>query len=209
VKAGSVITGIDFTLNPVRPFTIRGTLQAESGVLTESVSVSIMGHAGEGGHSGTGRDGKFEIGDVGPGAYTIHARTSDKTLPLFGSATVEVRDSDVEALTLVLRPIPKTNGEVRVEGAASADLKLPSIFFVPTDQDAVMNVQMVDTGKDRRFTVALTPGEYRFSFNAAIAGLDIQRVTLDGRPVTNGKLLIDGSPEAKKLVIILGSKARP
>ncbi|MDP8979666.1 MAG: carboxypeptidase-like regulatory domain-containing protein [Acidobacteriota bacterium] len=209
VKAGSLITGINFILNPVRPFTIRGTLQAESGILTESVSMWITGHAGEGGHSGTGRDGKFEIGDLGPGAYTIHARTSDKTTPLFGNATVEVRNSDVDALTLVLRPIPKVDGEVRVEGDASTDLKLRSIIFVPTDQDALLNMQMADPDKDRRFTVALIPGEYLFSFNPAIAGVDVQRVTLDGKPATNGKLLIDGSPEAKKLVIILGPKARP
>lgn len=75
VKAGSLISGIDFTLNPARPATVRGTLRTESGVLNDAVTLWISGRTGEGGHNATGKDGKFEITDVGPGSYTISAET--------------------------------------------------------------------------------------------------------------------------------------
>ena len=66
IKAGTVTAGIDFTLNPVRPAIVRGTLYAENHVFTETATLWIMGTAGEGGHNDTGKDGKFVITDVGP-----------------------------------------------------------------------------------------------------------------------------------------------
>lgn len=196
VKPGSLSTGIDFVLDPVRPVTVRGTLRTETGVLTERVTLWIMGQAGEGGgeggHNGSGADGKFEIADVGPGTYTISAETLNKTAPLFGVTTVEVRGEDIDSVHLVLRPIPKIEGEVRVEGGGSAKLNLGSIFFTRTDQVTPMSMQIGRPDQDRRFTIALIPGEYDLSFDVPAGNFDVERVTLDGRPIANWKLQIDG-----------------
>jgi hypothetical protein len=206
VKAGSVTTGIDFVLNPVRPVTVRGTLHTETGVLAEPATLWITGLAGEGGHNDTGKDGKFEISDVGPGTYTISAETLNKSAPLFGISTVEVHGADVDAIDILLKPIPKIDGELRVERGGSADLKLGSIYFTRTDLVTAMPMQIGHPDNDRRFTVSLIPGEYNLSFDDSISKLGVQWVTLDDKPITNWKLHIDGSSETKKLVVALGSK---
>jgi hypothetical protein len=210
LKAGSVIPGIDFTLNPVKPATVRGTLHSESGVLTERATLWIMGRAGEGGHNSTSENGKFEIRDVSPGTYTISAQTLNKTAPMFGMTTVEVRGGDVDAVDLVMRPMPKIEGEVRVEGGApAADLKLGSIYFTGGERVTAVGMQIGRPDKDGKFMVTLPPGEYSLSFDASIRKLGVHKVTLDDKPITNWKLQIDGSPETKNLVIVVGSNPRP
>jgi hypothetical protein len=210
VKAASVTTGIDFILNPTRPATVRGTLHSAGGALAEPATLWIMGQAGEGGRNGSGKDGKFEIADVGPGTYTISAKTLSKTTPLFGMTTVEVRGTDVDAIDLMLRPIPRIDGQIRVEDGGSADSELGSIYFRPSDPTMTsMNLDIGKPDKNRRFTVALIPGEYTLGFDSSISKLGVQKVTLDDKPITNWKLQIEGSSETRRLVIVLGQRPQP
>jgi hypothetical protein len=206
VKAGSSVTGIDFTLNPAQPLTVRGTLHTETGVLSEPASLWIMGQNGEGGHNGNGKDGEFEIGDLSPGTYTISAETLNETAPLFGLATVAIRGEDVGSVDLVLHAIPKIEAEIRMEGGAPAGVKLGSIYFIRTDAVTAMNMQIGHPDKDQKFTIALIPGEYSLSFDESINTIGVQRVTLDDKLITDWKLQVDGSPQTKKLVIVLGPK---
>jgi hypothetical protein len=209
VKAGSVTTGIDFILTPTRPATVRGTLHTEAGILPGKAALSIMGQLGEGGHNGTGEDGKFEIGDVSPGAYTISAETLDQSAPAFGSATVEVHEADVDGIDILLKAVPRIEGEIQVEGYAAADLKLGPVVFMRSDRTAPGSMGVGQPDVDRRFTVGLTPGEYRMSLDALAVRRRIVRVELDGKPITDWKLRIDESQEPKKLLIVLGPEARP
>jgi hypothetical protein len=209
VKAGAETTGIDFVLDAIRPLRVRGTLHTETGVMVERANVSIMGQAGEGGHNGDGRDGKFEIADLGPGTYTILAETMNKTAPLFGTATVEVRGEDVNAIELVLRPEPKIDCEIRVEGAVLPDVKLGPIYFMGNSGVSALNMRTGHPDKDRKFTVALIPGEYLVSIDASIKNFVVRSITLDDKPITNWKLHIDKSPETRKLTIVVGAKSNP
>ena len=232
VKVGSLTSGIDFVLKPARPATVRGTLHTESGVFAERVTMWIMGRTGEGGHNADGEGGKFEISDVGPGTYTISAETQGLNsarlgnlaqLPnqnpelfrkmaeeargsaaLFGSTTVEVHGSDVDSVDILLRPVPKIEGEFRLEGTGAADLNLGAIYFNRTERITVMPMEMGQPDKDRRFSILLIPGEYTLGFDESITKLGVQSVTLDGKPIMNWKMRIDESPETRKLVIVLG-----
>jgi hypothetical protein len=206
VKSGSTITGIDFVLDPVRPATLRGTLRTETGILTERATMWIMGRSGEGGHNDTGKqDGTFEIADVAPGTYTISAETPRSKPPLFGIATVEVLGDDLDSIGIVLKPVPIIEGELQVEGGGSADLGAGSVYFSQTDQISMMSMLIGHPDKDRKFTIALVPGEYSLTFDPPIVKMGVQRVTLDGKSITDWKLRIDDSPGTKKLVIVLGS----
>jgi hypothetical protein len=209
VKAGSMVTGIDFILNPVRPVTVRGTLHSDAGVFAEPVTLWIMGQAGEGGHNGSGDKGRFEIADVSPGTYTVSAESLNKAAPLFGMATVEVRGEDVDSVDLALRAIPKIEGEVRVESGDSASVRLNSVFFTRRERVTAVPMQIGQPGPDHRFTIELIPGEYDLGFDGSASNLVVQRVTLDDKPITNWRLLVDGSSDTKKLVIIVGAKPRP
>lgn len=118
VKSGSVTTGIAFVLEAALPAKIRGTLRSEAGPVTERVTLWIAGQAGEGGHNGSGADGKFEIGDAAPGSYLISARTLGETARLYGSTTVSVGNADVNGVEILLRPSAKVEGRIQWEGAA-------------------------------------------------------------------------------------------
>lgn len=133
VKAGGITTGVDFVLSPVRPATVRGTLRTETGPLAERVTIWITGREGQGGHNGTGMDGMFEIADVGQGTYTISAETLNKAAPLFGTSTVEVHAHDVDSVDLVLRPVPKIEAEIRVEGGSTPDVGLGAVYLLGTE----------------------------------------------------------------------------
>jgi hypothetical protein len=128
VRSGSVTPGIDFVLIAVRPATIRGTLHTEAGVFLEPVALWIAGQGGEGGHNGSGSNGAFQIGEVSPGAYIVSAQTLGKAARLFGTTTVNVRESDVSGIDIMLRPSPKLEGQIRVETGSFADLKNGSIL---------------------------------------------------------------------------------
>ena len=104
VKSGSVTAEIDFTLSPASPAVLRGALHTEAGPLSETANLWLMGQAGEGGHNGTAREGRFEIPDVGSGTYWVSAENSSKTL--FGVVTVQVDGTDINDLDIVLRPVP-------------------------------------------------------------------------------------------------------
>jgi hypothetical protein len=165
-----------------------------------------MGKAGEGGHNATARNGEFEITDVGPGSYVISAQTLDKTAPLFGLLNLEVRGEDLDNVDIFLRPIPRIDGEIRVEGGRSADLKPGSIYFTRSSQLTAMNMELGHPDKDGKFSVALIPGEYSLRFDASISNLGIRSIALDDEPITGWKIRVGESRGTRKLVITVGSK---
>ena len=208
VKAGALTTGIDFVLRPVRPVAVRGMLRTETGPLSEPAALWIMGREGQGGHNATGRDGRFEIQDVGPGTWTISADTLSKSSRAFGVTTIEVRGDDVDAVDILLRPIPKIDVEIRVEGGGPPDLEPGSVYFMRAEPVKAVNMEIGSPGKDGKFTVALIPGEYSLTFDPAIIGRGVRQVTLDDRPVTNWKFQIDALTDGKKLIILVGARPR-
>ncbi len=206
VKAGGITTGIDFVLSPMRPATVRGTLRTEAGPLSERATIWIMGTQGQGGHNATGVDGGFEIADVGQGTYTISAETLNKDSPLFGVSTVEIHANDVDGVDLVLRPVPKIDAEIRVEGGGTPDVDLGSVYLIGAELVKGTNMVIGHPGKDGGFTVALIPSEYSLSFDAGFLARGVKEVTLNGTPVNNWKFRVDQSPDTKKLVIVVGAK---
>ena len=209
VSAGSITSGIDFVLNPVRPATIRGTVHTAAGAPINRATLSLIGLGGEDGHGGQSQNGEFAIPDINPGSYTITAETSDQTAPFFGTATVNVRGEDVSGIDLVLRPSPRIEGQIQVQGGDISSLKSAPLFFFGTDRTLGANLKMAKPDNDGTFRLALRPGEYLFSSSSQFEGFDVQKITVDGKPVTDWKLVIDSSAEPKKLVIVLTPKTRP
>jgi hypothetical protein len=203
VKAGSVTSGIDFILTPVRPATVRGTLHTGAGPLTERATLWIMGKSGEGGHNGNSQDGKFQVDDLGPGTYSISAQTPSKAAPMFGSVEVKVGAVDIDNVDIVLRPVPKIEGEIVMEGAPS-NAKPGSVYFNRTERLTALSMEIGKPASDGRFSVNLVPGVYRLSLDAFISALGIRSVMLDGEPVTNWTIRIDESVMTRKLVIVVG-----
>ena len=206
VAAGSVTSGINFVLIAARPAKIQGTLHTETGVLTEPVTLWIAGSAGEGGHNGNAKDGSFAIGDVAPGTYTISANTLSKTSRFFGKTTVNVRDSDVDGVDILLRPSPKLQGQIQVVNGSLPELKIGSVFFRGQALGMPGGFEIAKPDEDGKFDVWLTPGDYTISIDSKL--IDVRVMTLDGRPFTDWKINVDAEAGLKKLVIVVKPKAQ-
>jgi len=120
VKSGVVVEGIDFTLVPARPVTLRGTVHSESGEAVEKATLWIEGPGPgrEGSHNGNANNGKFEFADVGPGNYVIFGDAK----AMFGSISIQVGNEELNGIDLVLRPTPMIRGTLRVQSGDSSSL---------------------------------------------------------------------------------------
>jgi hypothetical protein len=204
VKPGAVIPGIDFTLNPVRPVSVRGLIHTEGGQPVDAARLWVD----KMGSYGSVDRGKFEIADVSPGTYTISAKTMDKISPLYGSVTAEVHSEDVSGIDLTLHPIPKIEGQVQVNGAEIANLNPTMIIFQPVNRTQLDSMEFAKSDKSGAFTVGVIPGEYILLVQSSDS-FDVERVTVDDVVVTNLKIKVDSPGEVRKLVIVLAPKKQP
>jgi hypothetical protein len=207
VKAGALVGGIDFRLNPVRPAVVRGTLRSNAGTVSKA-NLWVIGTSGEGEHSAHADDGRFEIDDLGPGTYTISAETSGE-IPLFGIATIQLRGEDVGGVELVMQPVPKIEGQVQVQGGDLAGVKVDSVYFMRSDHRGPLPMQIAKPQADGSFAVFLDPGDYTLTFGPSTDGFDVQQILFGDEAISDWKLSIDSSSAGKKLLIALTAKHRP
>ncbi len=198
---GSITSGIDFTLIPTRPATVRGTVVTERGDPVSSAGFCTGEAPGEW-SCGGGRlekDGTFTMYDLGNGPHTITAETRDERNPLFGSASFDVHGEDIEGTRIVLYPPVKIEGQVRVEGDRTAGLE--TISFQSNDNNGSRHSQAASPSTSGTFTVMLHAGEYRIvvpvpkGFRA--------RATFDGKELADSSLQVLPSSQPKQLVIVL------
>lgn len=203
IKGGSLATGVDFTLKLVRPATLRGTLHTESGVLMDRATLWLMGKTGEGGGNGQVKDGAFAMRDIGPGSYTLSAQTLDKTL--FGMVTIRVGGDDVGSIDILLRPVPKLEAQIVMEGPSPGPMP-QSVFLTRSNRIALLPMEIGHPDRKGKFALLLISGDYTLSVDTTGSNLAMRKATLDGDPVADGKIHIGESPLAHKLVIVVGAR---
>lgn len=74
---------------------------------------------GQGLHTVTEADGTFQFDSVLPGSYVLSAMSSDGERPAFGRLELQVGNSEVNRVTLLLQTAIDIAGVVRIEGAES------------------------------------------------------------------------------------------
>jgi hypothetical protein len=131
-----------------------------------------------------------------------------KTPPLFGIAMVEVRGEDIDGVDVVMSPVPKIEGQVKVEGGSVSSVKLGMVFFHRTDGISAMGMGLEHPRADGTFEVFLAPGEYTFGMDPSPSKLIVKQITFNGKLISNAKLMIDSSMEQNKLVFVLDREAK-
>ncbi len=133
LRPGEERSGIDFRMARVRAVHIRGTVSSAVGRLPDQVFVSLVPRGGMGVtgdrrfDSADRRTGEFELKAVLPGSYVVIASARGEGERLFARYPVEVGNSDIEGLNLVLGPGLRVDGEVRFETEPPADTSLDEI----------------------------------------------------------------------------------
>lgn len=207
VKAGVLVGGIDFELNPVRPAAVRGKLRSNAETVSKA-NLWVIGTTGEGGHNAQAANGNFEIDDLAPGSYVIFAEANGE-IPLSGTATFQLRGEDVEGVEVVLEPVPRIPGQVQVQGGDLSSVKLDSVYFMRSDHRSPLPMKIVRPDTDGSFNVFLDPGEYTLTFGPSTDGFDVQQVLFGNEAISNWKLSIDASSVGKKLLIAVTAKRHP
>ena len=124
---------LDFSLARVHTVGIRGTV---AGLASGMKTVVVL--RGQDSNSmynaaAVAPDGKFEIQHVAPGSYSVTAMTLMTDPPQMARTTVDVNDTNIDALRLALVAGATVRGKVRLAGTiAKSD---PSLLFVYLHRD--------------------------------------------------------------------------
>jgi Carboxypeptidase regulatory-like domain len=161
VKSGEEIPSMDFMMRPTPVFRVKGRvintipnpkrvdhpivfLQPRGGIV-QSDSVTF------GASNEVKKDGTFELPGVAPGSYTIEAAVFDGDQQHSVTQSIEVGDSDVEGIQLVISKGFSASGHVRWEGTqghVENDLYLTG----RADNQSEMNAGFARVDRDGSFT---------------------------------------------------------
>jgi len=138
---GDELPGIDFTLVPVKTFTVRGRVHdLPSGrpgmhaiVLLEERNRQVRSWSYRSETFVQNPQGEFEIHGVNPGSYYALALSTDGDKQYTAREAIEVSDADVEGVSLVVGPGIDVKGRIRVEGNAPLDMNVVTISLQPRE----------------------------------------------------------------------------
>jgi Carboxypeptidase regulatory-like domain len=140
LKAGDQTSGVDFMLQRIHSFRIRGQVsnaavdnpkgRVSVGVVPSGAeSISFQGaRQGEVNES----TGEFEIDDVPSGSYTVFASYQDKQERFQNSTPIVVADSDVDSVRIVITRGAELHGRVTWEGTPVSSGNV-SLYLEPND----------------------------------------------------------------------------
>ena len=131
LRAGEDLAGIDLNLVPVRTFNLSGRVtNAQTSSPSSEAEVTLLSDQGEtvfspGENFSAHGQANFEFQGVPPGSYVVVAQQpSSPRQPktMWGWTSVEVKDTNVEHVEVVVSTGVDISGNIRVEGDKAVDL---------------------------------------------------------------------------------------
>jgi protocatechuate 3,4-dioxygenase beta subunit len=198
VSAGAVLSGVDITLRKTRTVQIRGHVVNPMGEgLPQFVIVKLMPKEGGFLNASTmgtvqRKDGAFQIRDVVPGSYFLTAQWQGESSRRMLRQPIEVGNSNLDNVSLVLTPALSLKGQVRVDGTAEVNLASISISlsaqtpmpmagaYARATDDGTFTLDSVNADSYSILVRGLPPGFYVKSIrmgdmDALESGLDLTR----------------------------------
>jgi len=201
VRAGEERSGIDVQLEYVPVATVRGTLSPLPGAGPVRVALLRQDAAGASPAAAatqTDSQGRFEFSSVSPGAYRVMASGYAQV----ALADIVVNGDDLD-VPLALQPALSISGEIKLDGAQSAGVPVPSqlrvnlaSFVMGVSSGWPMPAATIDGS---RFTLdGIVPGIYRLSPNGggvrtAVGTWWLTSITGGGRELLDAPLDIERS----------------
>jgi hypothetical protein len=208
VVAGRPVTNIDMKLLRTRTVRVRGRVVNPPG--TGAGRTMVMLVTGEPGNNmfgrnmaaPQGRDGKFEIRGVTPGAYHLTAQYFDGTTRYASRMPLNVGNSNVEDVEIVLKPGMDVSGTVRIEGDTEAALAGVNVALQAKMFSPMMGVASAVVKEDGSFTLRnVSPDTYRLSVYGGQV-LYTKSVQVGQQEAKDGEVTItDGTPPPLTVVL--------
>ena len=170
LHAGDELPGIDFTLMPAKTFNVKGrvydAVNSRPGIHTMVLLEprNTQGRAWTMTSQNFVQDpqGAFELRDVVPGSYYLLAMSTEGDKRYTSREAVEVSDSDVEGVSLVIGPGIDLKGRIRVEGNAALDPSVLNIWLQSREESMYMGGSRPSIKPDGTFTISnVADGDYQ------------------------------------------------
>jgi hypothetical protein len=131
LRAGEELAGIDMNLTPVHTVYIRGrVINARTSLPSKEAEVTLLSDQGEtifspGKNFSAGGQANFEFRGVPPGSYVLVAQqpsNPQERKTMWGRTSIEVGDTNLEHVEVVVSAGADVSGRIRVEGKTAADI---------------------------------------------------------------------------------------
>lgn len=213
VGMGQELSGMDIRLRKAAVFRVRGkVVDAASGRPLRNVRVMLLRSDRDAGalgmfHAAAAMQDQetFEIANVPPGSYILTAAAFQGQPRLVARQRIEVGNSNVDGVTVLVGPPLEVRGVVRVEGREKADLRTVRVTLMPTD-GITFNTPNALPNEDGSFVVRnVARDRYRIEVVNLPEDAYLKSVRLGSRDVLeHGLDLLEGAPGGV-LEITLGS----
>jgi hypothetical protein len=225
VQAGAELSNVDFRLTPQQLFRIRGrVVDAATGRSPRMVQVELQprGPVSAGIQAPVAynaANGTFEIRDVAPGSYRIHAQLiPDSTnfqlsiadlLKNVSQAAVDVSNADVDNVLVSFTPGFSLRGRIEIQGSVTSTSWQPTgmMVFLQPQESTLMPPSLPQNLKaDGTFTIEnVQPGDYRVTIEGQPPNSYIKSALLGRVDVLNGFNL--SGPTTDSLEVVLSTAA--
>jgi hypothetical protein len=145
LHSGEEVNGINLTLTPSRTVHVKGRVLTANAAPAKGAQVTLTPLGGSGGYSleaGTDASGRFEMAAVPSGSYVGFAQFAENEesgKPLTGRTTVQVGDTSIDGVDVVVFPGATVSGRVRVEGDRKAYLARIAVSLRSSENSAAAN----------------------------------------------------------------------
>lgn len=206
VAAGAEVSNIDFRLEKVPAFHIRGKVLEEGaqpvdhatvGVQTDDTTYFSIQYSS----ATTQADGSFDLPAVVPGTYVISAGGLQRSKG-FAHDIITVSDHDVNGITLAASSGLSIAGRFQFQGSLPNHINGQVILQT---ENALGQAFPATVNPDGAFVIQnAVPGPYRINVSANIPGVYVQSIYFGDSDVSSG--LLDLPPaNANALTVVFGS----
>jgi len=213
---GAEIRGIQFAVAQAQTYRIRGRVwNAVTGRVERNTMVMLVPRSRDlasfAAFRNTTVDGKgnFELRGIQPGLYYVIARWFGEGGRNMARQAVDVTNSDVEGVEVVLGQGADIPGSVRAEGEGAVDTKKLSVFFRPADPAGFMMMPAsANVEDDGSFVVRkVMPGEYLVQLMGMPKDFYVKSVRLGDQEVLDSGFTVEsgGAPGALEVVLSAGA----
>jgi uncharacterized protein (DUF2141 family) len=143
----------------------------------------------------------FEIRGVSPGAYTLSALVNEKKEHYAGAQALEIRDTNIENIELVMNRAGTVNGRVRVEGDKSLGLNSVRVLLEP-DSNLLTGSVVGDVKPDGMFSITgVLPDQYTIEVFGLPQEFYVKKIEVGMEDIQNRKVDFRHAAGAFELVV--------
>jgi Carboxypeptidase regulatory-like domain len=212
LHAGDELPGIDFTLVQVKTFNVKGrvydAVNSRPGihtmVLLEPRNAEVRTWTITSQNSVQDPQGAFELRGVVPGSYYVLAINTEGDKQYTAREAIEVSDSDVEGVSLVIGPGIDLKGRIRVEGNAALDPSVLNIWLQPREEGMHIAGGRPSIKPDGTFAISnVGDGDYQFEMWGLPEDFYLKTARLGGSDVLASDLSVNRKQPPGALDVVL------